>query len=310
MNTTNSNRILVVDDNPGIREDFKKVLAGDKSVAVDAVEDALFGNGVTKKVAPATYELDLASQGQEALAMVVAAKVEGKPYSVAFVDMRMPPGWDGAETISHIWEKDPEIQVVICTAYSDYTWQDIIDRLGQSDRLLILKKPFDVAEICQLASALTQKWALARRANLKTAELEGLVLDRTADLLKTNAELERTIEQLHKFYGMEFERNQLRESLQAMEKVVEIIGKEMRTPLGCIRGLSDMMTKTATGTDKASVAILEGINLTTGEMAQVLDRLLEAARLQAKLTARVPAAGNTTSAQPINGPELLASAEK
>ena len=59
---------------------------------------------------------------------------------MAFVDVRMPPGWDGVETTAKIWQKYPDLQVVICTAYSDYSWEEMLKKLGYSDRLVILKK--------------------------------------------------------------------------------------------------------------------------------------------------------------------------
>ncbi len=76
---------------------------------------------------------------------------------MAFVDVRMPPGWDGVETTARIWEKYSDLQVVICTAYSDYSWEDMLKRLGYSDRLVILKKPFDTIEVLQLAISMTEK---------------------------------------------------------------------------------------------------------------------------------------------------------
>src|SRR4029079_5300317 len=102
---------------------------------------------------------------------------EGRPYAVAFVDVRMPPGWDGIETVQHIWAEFPELECVLCTAYSDYSWDEIVDRLGQCGRLLILKKPFDNIEVRQLASALTQKWALEGAARWKLDDLERMVSD-------------------------------------------------------------------------------------------------------------------------------------
>ncbi len=74
--------------------------------------------------------------------------------------MRMPPGWDGVQTIQRLWEVDPNVQVVICTAYSDYSWEEISKKLGLTDRLLILKKPFDPVEITQIATSLSEKWSL------------------------------------------------------------------------------------------------------------------------------------------------------
>ena len=123
---------------------------------------------------PATtmsFELDSAYQGQEGLEMVKQALAENRPYALAFVDVRMPPGWDGIETIARIWEVDPELQIVVCTAYADYSWEEMRAKVGQPDSLLVLKKPFDNIEVQQLAHALTKKWLLNFQARLQMAEL-------------------------------------------------------------------------------------------------------------------------------------------
>src|SRR6202040_2459501 len=114
---------------------------------------------------------------------------ENHPYAMAFVDVRMPPGWDGVETTAKIWQKYPDLQVVICTAYSDYSWEQMLNKLGYSDRLVILKKPFDSIEVLQLAIAMTEKWRLYQQARLRLDQLEKMVGERTAELLNTNTEL-------------------------------------------------------------------------------------------------------------------------
>ncbi|MBI3106108.1 MAG: response regulator, partial [Candidatus Rokubacteria bacterium] len=106
------------------------------------------------------FELDSAYQGEEGLGKVRHAIQRGSPYAMAFVDIRMPPGWDGVETIHRLWQEDESIQAIICTAYSDYSWEAIASRLGRTDRLLILKKPFDNIEVRQIACALARKWNL------------------------------------------------------------------------------------------------------------------------------------------------------
>ncbi|QDT10083.1 ATP-binding protein [Stieleria marina] len=98
---------------------------------------------------------------------------------MAFVDMRMPPGWDGLKTIAELWKVDPELQVVICSAYSDQSWSKIRQSLGASDRLLILKKPFDSAEVSQVATAMTEKRHLSKLAKEQTEALKLLVEERT-----------------------------------------------------------------------------------------------------------------------------------
>lgn len=183
----------MVDDNRLIHADFRKILQPEETRShADLLEAQLFGEEPPASVTELVYELDAASQGEEALRRVAAACAEGRPYAVAFVDMRMPPGWNGVETIEQLWAVDPELQVVLCTAYSDFSWEEILARLGLSDRLLLLKKPFDTAEVAQLACALTEKWHLARQAQLKLSELGGMVSERTKDLADANVRLKES----------------------------------------------------------------------------------------------------------------------
>ena len=164
-------RVLVVDDNRAIHADFRKILTGPGEIGkTAAMEEALFGVA-EKTPAAVEFEVDSAYQGQEALEMVARAFQEGRPYAMAFMDVRMPPGWDGIETTARIWEADPDIQIVICTAYSDYSWSEMLAKLGRTDRLVILKKPFGTIEVVQLASALTEKWSLARQSRRVSAAL-------------------------------------------------------------------------------------------------------------------------------------------
>ena len=183
-------RIVVIDDNPAIHEDFDKILAAPESKAANALGETellLFGapaSGAFPTPAPqeSQFELSHALQGQEGLALVEQAVLEGRHYSVAFIDMRMPPGWDGLETAERILKVDPAVQVVICTAYSDYSWDEIRSRLGRPDGLLILKKPFDVVEVLQIAHNLTRKWDLTREIALIMAEQDRRVEERTTEL--------------------------------------------------------------------------------------------------------------------------------
>jgi len=156
----NNNRILIVDDTPSIHEDFRKILMTNDNSGkdLDMMADSLFGSTdqdpVYKNI---NYELESAFQGEEALKMIEQAELEGDGYSLVFMDVRMPPGLDGIKTIAKIWEQYPSMEIVICTAYSDYSWVDIIDILGPSDHLLVLKKPFDADEAQQMALAMTRR---------------------------------------------------------------------------------------------------------------------------------------------------------
>ena len=194
-------RILIIDDNPAIHEDFNKILGrtrNSSSSALDDAEASLFGEPptpATTDVQSLVFEMDSAHQGKEGLALVEKALAEGRPYAMAFVDVRMPPGWDGIETIHHIWQVDQDIQIVICTAYSDYSWEEMTGDPQRSDSLLILKKPFDNIEVVQLAHALTKKWSLARQAKASLDNLDKLVAQRTADLNATLTKLQQEVTQ-------------------------------------------------------------------------------------------------------------------
>jgi PAS domain S-box-containing protein len=176
-------RVLVIDDMVAIHGDFRKILqsASPASPALAAARIRLFGEP-PPPVSPYRFVLDCATQGEEGVALVERAVAEGRPYAIAFVDMRMPPGWDGIETTLHLWAKDPTIQVVICTAYSDHTWEDTSRQLGRTENLLILKKPFDNIEVLQMAHSLAAKLAIQRQHQRLLAELDERVRERTNQL--------------------------------------------------------------------------------------------------------------------------------
>ena len=187
-------RILVIDDNRAIHEDFRKILcqsATGGGALADA--EAMLFDAPANAAAHVCFEVDSAYQGSEALALVEEAARQGRPYALAFVDVRMPPGWDGVETTSRLWAACADLQIVICTAYSEYSWDEMASRLHSSDQLLILKKPFDSVEVLQLANALTEKWRLHQQGRLKVEELERIVEERTRVLRKTNENLELEI---------------------------------------------------------------------------------------------------------------------
>lgn len=167
-----NHRILIIDDNESIHADFRDILCpgSSSSAAARKVEAALFDED--PQADQGSFELDSAYQGQSGLVMVEQALAEKRPYALAFVDVRMPPGWDGVETIARIWKVCPEIQVVVCTAYSDYSWEEMRAKVGQADSLLILKKPFDNVEVQQLAHALSKKWLLNNQTRVQITELQ------------------------------------------------------------------------------------------------------------------------------------------
>ena len=152
MNSSSLNplRILVVDDNPAIHADFRKILshADETASKAEAAAAALFDDPPNAAIPARHFELDHATQGKDALCKVTAAVDAGRPYAMAFMDVRMPPGWDGIETCARIWEIYPDLQIVLCTAYADYSWEEMIAKLGQSDRLVISRSLLTTSRCC------------------------------------------------------------------------------------------------------------------------------------------------------------------
>jgi PAS domain S-box-containing protein len=181
MNDKEAVRIISIDDAPEMHEVFHKILISDETAARQAAGAEVEGRPMPPAGLP-TFALDCASQGREALEMVIQARQAGRPYAVAFVDMRMPPGWDGIETIEQLWKVEPDLEVVICTAFIDFSADDIMRRLRRTDQVLLLKKPFDGIEVRLLAFALAEKWRLAREAQSHFDNLEALIKARTREL--------------------------------------------------------------------------------------------------------------------------------
>ena len=156
-------RILIIDDNADIHHDFRQVLCSTpKPSDLDALEAELFGEENPVALPETRFVVDTALQGYEGYQKVLATLQSGQPYALAFVDMRMPPGWDGVETILHILDKDPLLEVVICSAYSDYSWHEVVHRVNRPG-LRLLRKPFNPQDVLELALTLSEKCLRSRR---------------------------------------------------------------------------------------------------------------------------------------------------
>ena len=192
-------RVLIIDDTPEIHQDFVKILTRKQAEKdeMSKLESGLFDIVDSKNESNQpliNFHITSAMQGQEGLEKIKQGIACGKPYALAFVDVRMPPGWDGIQTIKHIWEVEPDIQIVICTAYSDYSWEEIISEFGVKDNLLILKKPFDAIAIRQIASALSKKWQLTNETRENTNLLESRISERTQALEESLSVTRGTLE--------------------------------------------------------------------------------------------------------------------
>jgi two-component system NtrC family sensor kinase len=220
-------RVLIIDDNAAIHEDITKVLreSGDADSQLAALQGELFNE--PQPVSYGGYEFASAYQGEEGLKLLEGAMASERPFAIAIVDVRMPPGWDGIETVTRLWEADPDLQVVICTAFSDYSWADIMARLSPGDGLLIVRKPFDAMEIRQITYTLATKWRLHRANRRKLDDLQSLVAERTHAWIEANREMRR-----RKKDGARMEVElRLAHKLEAVGQVASGIAYELNTPV-------------------------------------------------------------------------------
>ena len=262
-------RILIIDDNEDIHSDFRKILGGQgpAPAALQEARSALFGDEPPKSDEyRQSYEIDSAFQGQQALEMVCQAVRDERPYAMAFVDVRMPPGWDGIETVQRLWKEYPELEVVMCTAYSDYSWDDMVKEFGQSDRFLILKKPFDNVEVRQLAFALTGKWYLEKQALLKVDDLERMVEERTSELLNLTESLKQA-------------KVAAESANRAKSEFLANMSHEIRTPLTSILGYAELMFEECT--IPTTRERLEVIRRNGEHLMNVINDILDLSKIEA-----------------------------
>jgi len=178
-------RILVIDDNPDILQAYKDILAPsrDRNTSSREMISRLLAPAVDEK---SVFDLQMASQGEDGFRLVEKGIAQDKPFALAFIDIRMPPGWGGISTATRIRKIDPNIEIVMVTAYSNRSLGEIVNTVSSPGKLLLLRKPFDPEEVIQLALSLTEKWNLARQEELQRKELQSILMTSPAAIFTIN----------------------------------------------------------------------------------------------------------------------------
>ena len=150
-------RVLVIDDDRAVLEDYRRVLAAPGPRPTGTLAASFFGRPTAPAEPHLDVMLDCVQQGADGVAAVAAAIAAGDPYHVVFVDMRMPPGIDGSETMRQIREVDPSLPCIVCTAFSDVGSDKLRGEFGA--QLVVLHKPFEPKEIRNLVRSSVERRA-------------------------------------------------------------------------------------------------------------------------------------------------------
>lgn len=250
-------RILIVDDNATIHEDIRKLLRFEQQSTLAAAEADLFGSAAPGNSHDPTafqFSIDSAYQGSEALKLVQEAVQDGDPYCVAIIDVRMPPGWDGIETAAQLWQADPDLEVIICSAYSDYSWRQIINRLDRRDQFLVLRKPFDASEIRQMATSLTAKTLLKKSHTTQVTELRDAVNNCSAATKMAE------------------------EASQTKSEFLANMSHEIRTPLNGVLGMLELLS--ATNPDVQQLRYIRGAKTSADCLLNLINDILDLSRIE------------------------------
>ncbi len=268
-----THRILIADDTEALHESYRNIFAveGDELAGLPGLAKFDPEQVATSTLLGPSYALVHVKQGEEALAAASASQLAGAPFALAILDVRMPPGIDGVQTARRLREQHPDLQIVLCTAFADYTWIDLLHAFPESDGILLLKKPFDAIEIHQIAAALCRKWQLAVENRELIQSLESRVAARTAQLSQTAADLAVALQ-----------------SAQAAERAkhefLRCVSHELNTPLNGIHGAASLLTLQADATTQKMGQI---ITESSTRLQRLFTRILLYLQLDAAL-ARTP----------------------
>jgi two-component system, sensor histidine kinase and response regulator len=223
-------RILIADDTPALHESYYNIFTSEADEGVAMSGMAKFAPELVeheKPVAP-IYALTHVQQGEEAITAATLAQLAGTPFALAILDVRMPPGIDGVQTARRLQTQYPDLQIVLCTAYTDYTWSDLLKSFPGSDSVLLLKKPFDAIEIRQIATALCRKWKLAEENRQLILDLENRVASRTQQLSQTATELTTALQAAEA-------------GNRAKNDFLRCISHELNSPLNGVHGAASVL---------------------------------------------------------------------
>ena len=250
--TCNGVRVIAIDDEPEILQNYQNILDGHNHRRRSRIETELFaeieGVGAAEEVeeekAEHSFSLSVAAQGELGVDLARQALAEGAPYSVAFIDMRMPPGINGLETARRLRELDDRIYIIFVTAYADQSVDDI-DKVIQHD-VLYLRKPFVSGEIYQLTRSQGRSWCKDRQREASVTRAEMEVVEKAS---------------------------------QAKDQFFAAMSHELRTPLTAMIGNSEILSELLFEPDHKN--LLRSIEVSGHGLLALINDILDLSKIEA-----------------------------